>query len=97
MANNRSNLPPFAIIRNWHVAMFFDGSVKTYVTKVVPIPKTDPGVCVLFNKVTFPDSSTAKGSVQDTDVPVEPISTSAIISDGQFVTSGALLSTEMIK
>lgn len=75
-----------------HVAIFPDGSVKMYVTTVVPAAKDDPGTCDLVTVgVTF-ESSVAVGSSQFAMATVCPGGTGIIILFGQFMISGGVLS-----
>ena len=77
-----------------HDAILLEESANMYITVVEPTLNICPGECVFTTSVTFPDSSTAVGSVQDTVVAESELSSiSEVISDvGQFIIVGGLVS-----
>ena len=67
-----NKIPPSTVTSKVTATVFPDGSVKMYVTGVVPTGKNELGAWDLETRVTVPESSAAVGSSQLTVVPVEP-------------------------
>lgn len=74
-----------------HVAIFPDGSLNVYSTSVDPKGKPSPGFADRV-ELTDPESSVADGSVQTTEMSLDPTTASTSISDGHPTITGSMLS-----
>ncbi len=85
-----------ALMETWKLqtAMLLEESVYTCVTVVFPAMNISPDVCVLYNKVTLPDSSVAYGPLHVMTSPCNPTSIVVEISAGQSEILGAWVSTK---
>ncbi len=76
------------------LALFPAGSLKTYVTCVVPTLKKEFGELVLETKVTEPESSDADGSSQLTFAPADPKATVTVMSSNWLMSGGRVSASE---
>ncbi len=89
-------LPCITVTVNVSWAVFPDGSVKVYVTWVLPTGKNELGELVLEVKVAVPELSVAEGSSQLTMAPFWVIEMVTVISSKGEITGG-VVSTETHK
>ena len=87
-----SHLPDTVTVKI-QVAAFPDGSLKVYVTWVVPRGKLSPGERLDVTVTVPPESSTADGSVQVAGADVAPAGAVTDTPAGQSLTTGGVVST----
>ena len=88
----KDNNLPITVIVNEHVAEFPTASVKTYSTVVTPAPNVSSGLWVC-TKVTGLLVSVAVGSVHQTAISVTPVGGTRVVSSGQLIMLGGVMST----
>lgn len=81
---------------NWQTATFPDGSLKVYVTVVVPTRNESPGLCEDVTTTTPPDESVADGTVHVAAALLDPTLACALACAGQLEITGGVLSVLVI-
>lgn len=88
LIKTHQNLPSSIVIVKLQDTEFWDASLNTYVTAVVPGPNWSPGWCVLLCSAASPQLSVALGSVHVIDVVPLPKGIVLEISAGGVHTGG---------